>query len=229
MKQKNHSFPTALKQGVYEAIYKRRDIRRFLSDPIPEDVLMKILEAGHQAGSVGLMQPWNFIIIEDRDIKSRVKDIFLKCNNEAAGVYSGDEAALYQKLKLEGIEEAPINIVVTCDYSRKGPFVLGTQTMPQTALFSACCAIQNMWLAARAEGIGMGWVSILNPQEVKGCLKIPETVELVAYLCLGYVESFPERPVLEEAGWEEKLPLDQFTFWNQWANKKPLSKLLREK
>lgn len=229
MRQNDHSFPADLKQGVYEAIYKRRDIRRFLPDPIPEEVLMKILEAGHQAGSVGLMQPWNFIIIEDREVKSRVKESFLRCNRDAGDVYSGDRADLYQKLKLEGIVESPINIGVTCDQSRKGPHVLGTQTMPQTALFSACCAVQNMWLAARAEGIGMGWVSILNPQEVKGCLKIPETVELVAYLCLGYVESFPERPVLEEVGWEERLPLDQFTFWNQWKNKKPMSKLLHEK
>ncbi|MBI1821006.1 MAG: 5,6-dimethylbenzimidazole synthase [Nitrospirae bacterium] len=225
MKQKiDHSFPDLLKQGVYDAIYKRRDIRRFLSDPLPEEVLMRILDAGHQAGSVGLMQPWNFLIIQDAGFKTQVKNSFLECNREASKVYSGEKSALYQGLKLEGIEESPVNIGVTCDFSRKGPFVLGTQTMPQTALFSTCCAIQNLWLAARAEGVGMGWVSILNPGKVKTCLGIPDPVELVAYLCLGYVESFPEKPVLETAGWEKKLPLEDFIFWNRWGEKERLDK-----
>ncbi len=218
-KRIDHSFGEELKQGVYDAIYKRRDIRRFLSDPIPEEVLIKILEAGHQAGSVGLMQPWNFIIVDDSAVKSEVKKSFLKSNIDAATLYSDEKLELYQQLKLEGIEEAPINIAVTCDYSRKGPHVLGTRTMPRTPLFSACCAIQNIWLAARAEGIGMGWVSILDPKEVKESLKIPESVELVAYLCLGYVEFFPDRPVLEEAGWEEKEPLEKFVYRNELNRK----------
>ena len=218
MKEPDHSFPEIQKQGVYNAIYQRRDMRRFLTDPIPEEVLMRILNAGHQAGSVGLMQPWNFLIIQEPAVKSQIKNHFLKCNEEAARVYSGEKQALYRDLKLEGIEEAPINIAVTCDFSRKGPFVLGTQTMPLTALFSTCCAIQNLWLAARAEGVGMGWVSILNPIEVKSCLEIPESIELVAYLCLGYVESFPDRPLLEEIGWEKKLSVNGFIYYNQWGN-----------
>ncbi|MBI1819682.1 MAG: 5,6-dimethylbenzimidazole synthase [Nitrospirae bacterium] len=215
----DHAFPEHLKQGVYEAIQKRRDIRRFLTDPLPDDLLMRILEAGHQAGSVGLMQPWNFLIVQDPEMKSQIKKSFIRCNDQAAGAYSGERLALYRQLKLEGIEEAPVNLAVTCDFSRKGPVALGTQTMLQTPLFSACCAIQNLWLAARAEGVGMGWVSILNAKEVKASLGIPEPIELVAYLCLGYVETFPDRPVLEEAGWEKKLPLEDFLFWEQWGNK----------
>ncbi|MHB8481929.1 MAG: 5,6-dimethylbenzimidazole synthase [Nitrospiria bacterium] len=222
MKQKSdHSFPPILRQGVYEAIYKRRDMRRFLSDPVPEDILIRILKAGHQAGSVGFMQPWNFLIIQDPGLKLKVRNSFMKCNREAAQVYSKERLDLYQKLKLEGIEEAPVNMAVTCDPSRKGPFVLGTRTMPQTSLFSVCCSIQNMWLAARAEGIGLGWVSILDPEEVKTCLSIPDSIELVAYLCMGYVESFPDRPVLEEAGWETRLPLAEVLFWDQWGQKDP--------
>ncbi|HZR47788.1 MAG TPA: 5,6-dimethylbenzimidazole synthase, partial [Candidatus Manganitrophaceae bacterium] len=169
----NHAFPDPLKQGVYEAIYRRRDIRRFLPDPIPEEILFRILNAGHQAGSVGLMQPWNFVVIQDRSIKAKIKSVFWDCNRAAAEIYAGERRAMYDGLKLEGIAEAPINLCVTCDPVRKGPAVLGRRTMPETALYSTVCAIQNLWLAARAEGIGMGWVSILDPKEVKGALSIP--------------------------------------------------------
>ncbi|MFY9268955.1 MAG: 5,6-dimethylbenzimidazole synthase [Candidatus Manganitrophaceae bacterium] len=213
----NHAFPDPLKQGAYEAIYRRRDIRRFLSDPIPEETLLRILNAGHQAGSVGLMQPWNFIVIQDPTIKSKIKEIFLDCNREAAKVYAGARRDLYDGLKLEGIEESPVNLCVTCDPIRKGPHVLGVHTMPETAVYSTVCAIQNLWLAARAEGVGMGWVSILDPKEVKASLGIPDPIVLVAYLCLGYVEVFPDLPVLEESGWEKRLPLERVLYWNYWG------------
>lgn len=220
MNDSDHAFPDLLRKGVYEAIYKRRDIRRFLPASLPKEVLMRILDAGHQAGSVGLMQPWNFCIIQDRSIKSEIKKIFLDCTQKAAQFYEGERLKLYQSLKLEGIEEAPINLCVTCNLSRKGPHVLGTDTMPETALFSAVCAIQNIWLAARSEGVGVGWVSILNPAEVKACLGIPDSIMLVAYLCMGYVESFPEVPVLEEVGWEKRLRLEDFIFWDHWGSQK---------
>lgn len=216
----DHAFPDPLRQGVYEAIYRRRDIRRFLPDPIPEKTLLRILNAGHQAGSVGLMQPWNFIVIQDRSIKVKIKSVFLECNREAAKVYAGERRTMYDGLKLEGIEEAPINLCVTCDPIRKGPSVLGARTMPETALYSTVCAIQNLWLAARAEGIGMGWVSIVDPKEVKACLAIPDPIVLVAYLCFGYVESFPEIPVLEKVGWEKRFPLEKALYWNQWGGSK---------
>lgn len=213
----SHAFPDLLKQGVYEAIYRRRDIRKFLPDSIPEEILLRILDAGHRAGSVGLMQPWNFVVIQDREIKTKIKRIFLDCNRKAAKVYAGERRAMYDSLKLEGIEEAPINLCVTCDPIRKGPHVLGARTMPETAVYSTVCAIQNLWLAARAEGIGVGWVSILDPNEVKAALSIPDPIVLVAYLCLGYVESFPETPVLEQVGWEKRDPLEKVLYWNCWG------------
>ncbi|MBI4715840.1 MAG: 5,6-dimethylbenzimidazole synthase [Nitrospirae bacterium] len=213
-----HAFPEEEKQGLYRAIYERRDIRRFLPDPIPEDLLMKLLDAAHHAGSVGYMQPWNFIVIRDPEIKERVREIFLDENRQAAGHYTGERRALYDSLRLEGITEAPVNLCVTCDPGRKGPHVLGRNTMPETALFSVCCAVQNLWLAARAEGIGVGWVSILDPDALKRILNIPSPVQVVAYLCIGRVACFPTTPVLEQAGWEDRLALEDLISHNAWRS-----------
>lgn len=213
-------FPHAWRRGVYAAIARRRDMRSFISDPIPQRVLARLLAAAHRAGSVGLMQPWDFIVIRDPAVKRRIKQLFLAANAAAAQVHAADRRRRYDGLKLEGIEEAPVNLCVTCDPDRKGPHVLGRHSMPETALFSTCCAIQNLWLAARAEGIGVGWVSILDPAELRQALGIPAAVRPVAYLCMGYVAGFPRRPVLEQVGWEKRLPLDEILHLDRWGNRR---------
>lgn len=201
---------------VYEAIYSRRDIRHFRSDPVSDESLLRILDAAHHAGSVGFMQPWNFVVVREPATKDRVYELFSRENALAAENYSGSRRALYDSLKLAGILEAPVNLAVTCDRSRGGPAVLGRQTMPETDLYSTCCAIQNLWLAARSEGIGVGWVSIIQPDAVKQLLAIPEHIVLVAYLCLGYPVEFDDRPLLERVGWENRLALDEVVFSETW-------------
>ena len=212
-----NGFSEEEKKGVYRAIYERRDIRKeFLQAPLPKSVLLRVLNAAHHAGSVGFMQPWNFVVIEDPAIKKEIKAIFDEENRRAAENYVGDRKRKYRSMKLEGILEAPVNLCVTCDACRNGPHVLGRNTIPETDLFSTCCAIQNLWLAARSEGIGVGWVSILNPDKLKKILHIPGPVKVVAYLCLGYVSEFPKAPMLEIEGWEKRIPLESLTFWNTW-------------
>ncbi len=207
------------KKGVYRAIYERRDIRReFLPAAVSDEVLTKILDAAHHSGSVGFMQPWNFIVVRDPAVKGRVKTLFEEENARAALQYEGERQELYRSLKLEGILEAPVNLCITCDRERGGK-VLGRNTMPETDLYSTCGAIQNLWLAARAEEIGVGWVSILQPEKLKEILGIPSHVTVVAYLCLGYVREFPEKPMLEETGWEKRIPLAELVFEDQWGRR----------
>ena len=201
---------------LYEAIYRRRDVRRFRPDPVADDVLARILDAAHHAGSVGFMQPWNFIVIRSQEVKRQVHAVFARENARAAENYTGARRTLYDSLKLEGILEAPMSLVVTCDRRRKGPAVLGRNSMPETDLYSTCCAIQNLWLAAGAEGLGVGWVSILDPAAVKPLLGIPADVVLVAWLCLGVPLQVEERPMLETAGWESRLPLEEVVFAERW-------------
>lgn len=202
--------------NVYEAIYQRRDVREFCPEPVANSVLARILNAAHHAGSVGFMQPWNFIIIRSPTVKQQVYDCFEKENRRAAENYEGGRRELYRTLKLAGILEAPVNLAVTCDRRRGGTHVLGRNTIPDTDLYSTCCAIQNLWLAARAEGIGVGWVSILDPERVKQILGIPAELLLVAYLCLGYPVRFEERPLLESVGWERRLSLAEVVFEDAW-------------
>ena len=218
MQKPTHQFSELKKEGLYDAIYKRRDVREFLSDPVPEDVLERILSAAHHAGSVGLMQPWNFLIIQDTKIRQEVFRNFCSANEKAAERFSGEKRVLYDSLKLEGILECPINICVTCDPSRLGPHVLGRDSISETDVFSTCCAIQNLWLAARAEGLGVGWVSILNVNELKEELKIPQHILPVAYLCVGYPKEFLDRPMLEKVGWAKRMPVEELIFHDFWGN-----------
>ncbi len=211
-------FTAAEKEALYKAIFLRRDVREhFLPTPIPEPVLRRILDAAHHAGSVGFMQPWTFIIIQSSEIKTQVKGLFDQANREAAQVFEGERRALYSRLKLEGILESPVNICVTCDPTRNGPHVLGRHTVPQTDVYSTCCAIQNLWLAARVEGIGVGWVSILDYTLLRRLLNIPEHIIPVAYLCLGYVDEFLPQPQLEKVGWLQRAPLDDAIFYERWG------------
>lgn len=216
----NGKFSGSERAAVYRAIFERRDVRRnFLPTPIAEEVLTRVLTAAHHAGSVGFMQPWDFIVVRNRATKRAVKQLFVKTNAEAALRYEGPRAILYRSLKLEGIEEAPVNLCVTCSRRRGGPHVLGRSTVRETDLYSTCCAIQNLWLAARAEGIGVGWVSILDHGALKGVLAIPRSVTVLAYLCLGYVSKFSDRPDLETAGWRRRIPVEQLIHMESWGNR----------
>jgi 5,6-dimethylbenzimidazole synthase len=208
--------------NVYEAIYGRRDVRHFRPDPVPDDVLARVLHAAHHAGSVGLMQPWNFLVVRSREVRAQVFEVFRRENARAAQRYAGERRALYDALKLQGIVDAPLNLAVTCDRARRGPHVLGRNTVPDTDLYSTCCAVQNLWLAARAEGVGVGWVSILDADEVRGILGVPEGIVLVAYLCVGYPVAFGERPLLEEVGWEWRAPLGEVVFEDAWGRPHPV-------
>lgn len=216
----NGMFSDPERAAVYRAIFERRDVRRnFVRTPIASDVLTRILTAAHHAGSVGFMQPWDFIVVRQRATKRAVKQLFKKTNAEAAMRYEGPRAALYRSLKLEGIEEAPVNLCVTCSRQRGGPHVLGRSTVRETDLYSTCCAIQNLWLAARAEGIGVGWVSILEHGTLKQLLGIPRPVKVLAYLCLGYVSEFADRPDLETAGWRRRIPVERLIHSESWGNR----------
>jgi len=218
MHKTSHQFSELKKEGLYDAIYKRRDVREFLPDPVPQDVLTRVLNAAHHAGSVGLMQPWNFLIVQDKQVREGVYQNFLSANQQAAERFSGEKRDLYDSLKLEGILECPINICVTCDSSRMGSHVLGRNTIPETDVYSTCCAIQNLWLAARTEGLGVGWVSILDVEQLKGELKIPKHILPVAYLCVGYPEEFLDRPMLEKVGWAKRIPVEELIFHDYWGN-----------
>jgi 5,6-dimethylbenzimidazole synthase len=210
-------FSAGDREALYRVIDSRRDVRAFRSDPVPDTVLERILDAAHHAPSVGFMQPWNFIVIRDPATRARIKDVFLHENARAAANYAGARADLYRSLKLEGLEEAPINLCVTCDRTRGGRHVLGRNTIVDTDLYSTCCAVQNLWLAARVEGVGVGWVSILDNDELRAILGIPEHVVPVAYLCIGYPREFLETPELERRGWAGRQPLDELVYQERWG------------
>jgi len=215
-------FSASQRQAVYDAIYARRDIRaQFLPHKINPATLCRVLDAAHHAGSVGFMQPWNFLVIMNIERRRAIWNSFQRENEKAAARFVGHRRKQYQDLKLEGILKSPANICVTCDRTRHGPEILGRNTMRSTDLYSTCCAIQNLWLAARVEGLGVGWVSILNPRAVKRILGIPSPCRLVAYLCIGYVREFPPAPDLERAGWLKRMPLSKVAFWEEWGH--PLS------
>lgn len=207
----------AERNAVYKTIYGRRDVRSlFTPEPIPSEILARILSAAHHAGSVGYMQPWNFIVVEDVTIRKRVKEAFRREREEAAGLFEGKRRGAYRSFKLEGILEAPVNLVVTSDPTRFGPQVIGRHSMPETDVYSTCCAIQNLWLAARAENIGVGWVSIVKREDLRTIFGIPPHITIVAYLCLGHVTHFPDAPDLERLGWGKRLPLEKLVFFDRW-------------
>ena len=212
----------AERDAVYKTIYGRRDIRSFFKpDPIPAEVLARILKAAHRAGSVGFMQPWNFIVVEDRKIKEKVKEAFERERDEAAILFDDKKREKYLSFKLEGILEAPLNLVVTSDSTRFGPQVIGRHSIPETDVYSTCCAIQNLWLAARAENVGVGWVSILKRDDLYKIFQIPSRIAIIAYLCLGYVTQFPDKPDLERLGWGNRISLKDLIFFNSWTGRPP--------
>jgi len=213
----DHSFPSEELRGVYHAIYTRRDIRKeFLPDPIPEDTLVRLLRAAHHAPSVGFMQPWNFILVEDPSVRMQLKHAVDKERKSAAVIFESPRAEKFLSLKVEAILEAPLVIAVTIDPSREGPHVLGRLSDADTDLYSASCGIMNMWLAARAEGIGMGWVTIFRKGDVQSILALPFHIRPIALLCLGFVSEFPTRPMLETEEWAYRQKLSDLVFQDRW-------------
>lgn len=209
------------KKGLYKAIYSRRDVRsHFTSRTIKDDILSRILNAAHHAPSVGFSQPWNFILIKDIITKRKIKDSFEEEKNRSSKLVEEPKRSKYLSFKLEGILESPINLCVTYDPSKFGPFVIGRSSIPEAGLYSVCCAIQNLWLAARAEGVGLGWVSILSNKTLKEVLELPEHVVPIAYLCLGYVDEFALKPDLETAGWLPRLDLKDVVYFEKWQDTK---------
>ncbi|KJR42832.1 cob(II)yrinic acid a,c-diamide reductase [Candidatus Magnetoovum chiemensis] len=216
---KENTFDEIYKAAIYSAIFNRRDIRsQFIAKPVEDDVLSKILLAAHHAPSVGFMQPWNFIVIKSQEIKSKIHDSFARANEYSSAMFSETRRPVYENLKLQGILESPINICVTCDKTRFGPTVIGRTTNPSMDEYSAVCAVENLWLAARAEGIGIGWVSILYDDDIKLILSLPKHVKPIAYLCLGYVTNFPDAPELETIGWLPRVKLEQLVYSEKWGN-----------
>lgn len=206
--------------AVYKAIYTRRDVRSFLPNPVPQESIDKIVQAGHNAPSVGFMQPWNFIMITSKDVKEQLAWAADKERRALAIHYEGEKESKFLSLKVEGLKEAPITICVTCDPTRGGSHVLGRNSIPETDVLSTACAIQNMWLAATAEGLALGWVSFYKKADIRDILEIPPHIDPIALLSIGYTDKYPDKPLLELADWEKRRPLDDLIFQNKWGEKK---------
>ncbi|MGC1864488.1 MAG: 5,6-dimethylbenzimidazole synthase [Methylocystis sp.] len=212
------TFSRAERDAVYRAIYERRDVRdEFLDAEVPRETVMRILDAAHHAPSVGFMQPWNFILVRDREVRENVAAAFAQGVRAEELVIAPERRELYRDLKLQGILKAPLNICVTCDRARHGTTGLGRSLQPNTDLLSTACAVQNLWLAARVEGVGVGWVSIMRESELRAILGIPEEIAVVAYLCVGYIERAYCRPELEAKRWARRLALDDLVFDDRWG------------
>jgi 5,6-dimethylbenzimidazole synthase len=213
-------FSPAERAALYRAIALRRDVRaEFTAEPVRDDVLARVLGAAHQAPSVGLSQPWRFIVVRDPKTRRAAHDAFVRANASARDAYDAESARAYDALRLEGILDAPINVCVTCDDDPSRGKGLGRRTMPETARYSTVCAIQNLWLAARVEGLGVGWVSIVDPDDLRKLLEIPERLAIVAYLCIGHVATFAPVPDLERDRWERRVPLGDVVDYDKYGSK----------
>jgi 5,6-dimethylbenzimidazole synthase len=180
----------------------RRDVRRFKPTPLPEGALERLLDVASIAPSVGLSQPWRFVVVISAECRAAVRACFERCNAEALASFGGERAALYARLKLAGLNEAPCQFAVFADRATEQGHGLGRLTMPATIEYSAVMAVHTFWLAARAEGIGMGWVSILDPAEMATILDAPPDWTLIGYFCVGYPCENHSVPELEREGWE---------------------------
>ncbi len=210
----SHRFTEPEIAGVYRAIAERRDMRHFRPDPVDPALLKRLLWAAHHAPSVGYMQPWRFIRITDRALRERMHEL-VEVERRATAQALGEREDDFMRLKVEGLLEAGEVIVVALADGRE-KHVFGRRTLPEMDLASVACAIQNMWLAARAEGIGLGWVSIFDPVELAALLGMPEGARPVAILCIGHVEQFYPRPMLEMEHWAERMPIETVLAENVW-------------
>ena len=202
------AYADADREAVHRLMRERRDIRNgFRPDPIPHDVLLRVLEAAHTAPSVGHSQPWDFVVIRSAETRQAMHELATRQREAYARSLPKARARQFKELKVEAILETPVNIVVTADPTRGGRHTLGRHTQPQMAPYSSALAVENLWLAARAEGLGVGWVSFFDEREMVRVLDLPEHLEVVAYLCIGYVDEFPTDPELMQAGWSKRRPL----------------------
>jgi 5,6-dimethylbenzimidazole synthase len=209
-------FNDAERAAVYRAIHERRDMRHFLPDPVDPAVLQRLLDAAHHAPSVGHMQPWRIARITDPALRSALHAI-VEDERLATADALGQRREAFMKLKVEGVRECGELLVMALMDGRER-HVFGRRTLPEMDLASVACAIQNMWLAARAEGLGMGWVSLFDVDAVRGVLHMPEGARPVAMLCLGHVDAFYEEPMLETERWAQRMPLDACVFENRWPD-----------
>ncbi len=208
-------YPEEARATVHRVIAERRDIRRFRPDPVPDEALERILTAAHRAPSVGLMQPWRLIVIAQEQTRLEVRRLAQRERLRQAERFD-ERARHFLDQKIEGVVEAPLGIVVCCDHGAPDAEVLGRGTIPDTDVYSTACAIENLWLAARAEGLGVGWVSFYRPADLRGLLGIPATVDPLAYLCVGWPDERPTRPGLESAGWAARMALDEVVMAERW-------------
>ncbi len=205
-------FDEAFRERLDQLLRSRRDVRHFRKDPVDPALVQHLLESAMLAPSVGFSQPWRWVVIEDPELRSRLLADHAAAKEEAGHIYQGALADQYQGLKLSGIGEAPVHIAVFADCSTETGHGLGRQTMPGTLLWSVVMAIYALWLRATAEGLGVGWVSILHPPAVAAALSVPEPWTFVAYLCVGWPEEYAASPELETKGWESRLPSEQVVF-----------------
>jgi nicotinate-nucleotide--dimethylbenzimidazole phosphoribosyltransferase len=209
-------YSEAERAAVHRVIAERRDIRRFRPDDVPADVLTRVLEAAHSAPSVGLMQPWRLIVVRELDTRIAIRRLAQRERLRQAERFD-ERARQFLDQKIEGVVEAPLGICVCCDHGDPETEVLGRGTIPQTDTYSTACAVENLWLAARAEGLGVGWVSFYRPADLRALLGIPDRADPIAYLCLGWPDERPSRPGLESAGWSARLPLDGVVMQERWV------------
>ena len=217
MSQDKYRFNHQDREAVYRAIGERRDMRHFIADPIDQDILQRLFQAAWQAPSVGLMQPWRMIRITDTGIRNAIHQI-VENERVLTAKALGERETEFLQLKVEGIKDCAEVLVVSLMDKRES-HIFGRRTLPEMDLASVSCAIQNMWLAARAEGLGMGWVSLFDPQKLSDLLGIPNGACPVAILCLGHVDDFYQQPMLEQENWRQRQPLDELIFENRWENK----------
>ncbi len=217
MRPDQHAMSQAERDGVYHAIRSRRDVRSYRPEPLPDDMVVRLLQAAHQAPSVGFMQPWSFVLVRDRGLRERLHAHFVEVSAAAAETFPGDRGQTYRALKLQGILDAPLNLLVTCDRSRGGTHVLGRSVQRDTDVYSTCLAVQNLWLAARAEGVGVGWMSIAEPDVLSEMFGLPDEVLPVAYLTLGWPVELPDTPLLERVGWRRRLDLGELVYEDRWG------------
>jgi 5,6-dimethylbenzimidazole synthase len=205
------AFDDQFRHQLRELFIWRRDVRRFRTDPLPDGALERLIDIACLSPSVGLSQPWRFVIVEDGARRRAVIEDFKACNADALASYSGERATRYATLKLSGLVEAPGHLAVFADRASDIGHGLGRTTMPETIEYSVVAAICSMWLAARAEGFGLGWVSILNPARIHEILEVPESWRLIGYFCIGYPQAEFDRPELERANWEYRRAPKEFT------------------